>query len=260
MPEPYYQDDLVTLYLGSMFDVLPSLGETFAACVTDPPYGQTSLDWDKWPDGWADVVAEYTSSLWCFGTMRMFLDRRDDFAAWNLSQDVVWDKTRPTTVVTDRFRRRHELVTHWYRGAWADVRHELPKVPSGKPLQRSAGRSHLTNEGERVYAFGAHAGWDDDGTRYMASVIEAAPLSSVARRHGYAINPTQKPEAVLRPLIQYGCAPDGVVLDPFAGSGSTGLAARNLGIRSVLIEAREGQCEATAARLSQQGFVFEELV
>lgn len=254
---PYYEDEAVILYHGSMFEVLPALDATFDCCVADPPYGQTSLAWDLWPHGWPGLLTSYTSSLWCFGTTRMFLDRRDEFLEWQLSQDIVWDKSRPTTVVTDRFRRRHELVTHWYRGKWADVRHELPKVPSGIPIQRSASRSHITNEGERVYGFGAHQGWVDDGSRYMASVIEASPLSSVARRHGHAINATQKPEGILRPLIQYGCPPGGVVLDPFAGSGSTGIAARNLGRKAVLIELREEQCELTARRLSQQGFALE---
>jgi len=69
--------------------------------------------------------------------------------------------------------------------------------------------------------------------------------------HGRAIHPTEKPTGILEPLIAYACPTGGVVLDPFAGSGSTGITARNLGRRAVLIEAREVQCEATAIRLAQ---------
>ena len=123
---PYYQDDTVTLYHGSFEDVLPALDTQFDLCVADPPYGQTSLGWDVWPGGWPAFIAAYTSSLWCFGTTRMFLERRDEFQKWQLSQDIVWDKSRPTTVVTDRFRRRHEIVLDVPEARDGPVVHEQP--------------------------------------------------------------------------------------------------------------------------------------
>ena len=46
---------------------------------------------------------------------------------------------------------------------------------------------------------------------------------------GNKLHPTQKPLSVLLPLIETFCAPNGLVLDPFAGSGTTLLAARSLG-------------------------------
>jgi methylase of polypeptide subunit release factors len=56
---PYYADDHVTLYLGDHEDVLPALDRTFDLIVADPPYGETSLDWDRWPDGWPALMAEH---------------------------------------------------------------------------------------------------------------------------------------------------------------------------------------------------------
>jgi len=44
------------------------------------------------------------------------------------------------------------------------------------------------------------------------------------------------PEALIEPLIKAGCPPNGVVLDPFAGSGTTGVVAERLGRNSILIE------------------------
>ena len=53
-------------------------------------------------------------------------------------------------------------------------------------------------------------------------------------------------------LLGYGCAPGGLVLDVFAGGGTTLLAARNSGRRAVGIELREEQCASTVEhRLSQ---------
>lgn len=130
--EPYFADQGVTLYLGDAFEVLPQLG-TFDLIVTDPPYGETSLAWDVYPTGWPQLVAGHRTSLWSFGSMRMFLDHYADFAGWRLSQDVVWDKGAGTSPATDRFRRVHEHVLHWYRGPWRDLYHQAPRVQQHRP-------------------------------------------------------------------------------------------------------------------------------
>jgi site-specific DNA-methyltransferase (adenine-specific) len=245
---PYYSDETVTLYHGDMREVLTLLGRgTYFDCaVTDPPYGETTLTWDRWPDGWPTIAAEHTNSMWCFGSMRMFLDRRDEFADWKLSQDVVWEKHNGSSFVADRFKRVHEVATHWYRGEWRRVHHEVPRTahhgpskdwrPSGKP---QAARSEHTGQ------IGARGGYADDGTRMARSVLTVPSMQQRAQ------HPTEKPVGILDPLIRYACPPGGTVLDPFAGSGSTAVAARMSGRRAVLIEADERYCEAIANRVQQ---------
>ncbi len=61
---------------------------------------------------------------------------------------------------------------------------------------------------------------------------------------------TVKPVALMEYLIRLGLPPGGVVLDPFAGSGTTGVAAKRMGVRAVLIERDESSCEIAAKRLA----------
>jgi site-specific DNA-methyltransferase (adenine-specific) len=70
--------------------------------------------------------------------------------------------------------------------------------------------------------------------------------------HGYAVHPTQKPVEIITPLIEYSCPADGMVLDPFMGSGTTLVAARQLGRRAIGIEVEEKYCAAAVKRLRQQ--------
>src|SRR5215471_15828132 len=131
--EPYYADEWVTLYHGDALELLPKLGVRPDLIVADPPYGETSLAWDRWPVNWPSLLIDYTRarSMWCFGSMRMFLYRRDDFAGWRLSQDVVWEKHNGSGFAADRFKRVHEHALHWYRGDWASIYHETPREPGG---------------------------------------------------------------------------------------------------------------------------------
>lgn len=238
---PYYQDDHVQLFHGDMREVLPALGITADACVTDPPYGETSLPWDRWVDGWPALVASCTASMWCFGSMRMFTGKWSEFANWKLSQDVVWEKQAGSGFAADRFRRVHEFALHFYRGRWS----ECYRWPI-----RVEGTFGRHGEGVRTHGKLAHTGairekgHVGDGTSLQRSVIKARNCN------GHAIHPTQKPAAILSPLIEYAVPPGGVVLDPFAGSCSTLLTARQLGRRTIGIEADEKSCESAAERLS----------
>lgn len=240
MSAPYYQDESVTLYHGDWRELIAA-GFTADLIVTDPPYGETSLTWDRWPDGWPALAARHSRSMWCFGSMRMFLDRRDDFTDWRLSQDVVWEKHNGSGFHADRFKRVHEHALHWYRGDWSDLYHVPPTTPDATPrtVRRKARPTHTGNIDASSYT--SH----DGGPRIMRSV------QYVRSMHGSAINETEKPTGIVEPLISYGSPRGGLILDLFAGSGSTLAAARNLGMRAIGYELREEQCEAAARRLSQ---------
>jgi len=247
---PYYESDdgRVRLFLGDCREIIPELaGQGFwADCiVADCPYGETSLAWDRWPDGWPAVAAAVTRSMWCFGSLRMFLDRRDEFTGWRLSHDVVWEKPRGSSFVTDRFKRVHEQAVHWYRGDWASIHTDTPRQPHNgrraKPYRR--GPEELLHG-----AISRDVLYVDDGTRFAYSVIR---VDQTRRGNVAGLHPSEKPLGILDPLISYACPPGGTVLDPFAGSGSTLVAARDSGRSAIGIEADERYCAVIARRLDQ---------
>lgn len=239
---PYWSspDGDVQLYHGDMREIIPTLAIKADLVVADPPYQSTSLTWDRWPDGWPTLAASVANSMWCFGSMRMFLDRRAEFADWKLSQDVVWEKANGTGFATDRFKRVHETATHWYREDWSQVHHNTPRIPYSGPDKHTRAR---TDRGEHLGAIGGQT-YLDDGTRLMRSVLRANSVRG-------GLHPTEKPLSLVQHLITYACPPGGLVVDPFAGSGSTLDAARQTGRRAIGIEADEAYCEAAARRLDQ---------
>lgn len=102
---------------------------------------------------------------------------------------------------------------------------------------------------EEIYVLGS--GWV--GGRRPA--IYSIPTIPPANRPNH---PTPKPVTLLGSLIE--CCPPGVIADPFAGSGSTLIAARNANRKAVGVEFEEEYCEIIAKRLSQQAFDLEGLM
>jgi site-specific DNA-methyltransferase (adenine-specific) len=90
--------------------------------------------------------------------------------------------------------------------------------------------------------------------RRDSNIIVCAPVQSMATNG--RLHPHEKPVALLAALL--GKCPPGVIADPFAGSGSLGVAAKMLGRRAVLVELDERYCEITAKRLAQDSLPFEE--
>ncbi len=247
--KPYYEHAGIAIYHGNCIDLLAGLDvdSEFDVCLTDPPYGDTSLEWDKRIVGWPSVVP--CSVIWCFGSFRMFMDMASDgcWNGWTLAQEIVWEKHNGSGFHADRFKRVHELIVQFYKGEWSTV-FKSPVTTTdatARTIRRKTRPTHMGQIEKSAYAS------EDGGPRLMRSVINARSC------HGYAEHPTQKPLAVIDPLLRYSVANGACVIDPFMGSGSVLVAAKRLGMRAVGIEIEERYCEITAKRLSQEVMQFE---
>lgn len=238
---------------GDCMRMLASLEDESVDCIlTDPPYGETSLEWDKWPVGWPEAVRRVlkrTGSMWVFGSTRMFFDHAEEFKGWRLSHDVIWEKHNGTGLFNDRFRRVHELALHFYRSdaQWGEVYKEPQFTNDARARvvrKKSRPAQWIGATKDTVYKS------EDGGPRLMRSVMYCRS------EHGRSLHPTQKPTAIVEPLLLYACPPGGTVLDIFAGSGTTGLVAKINGRKSILIEGKPEFAEIAKQRLANDAPLF----
>jgi DNA modification methylase len=230
--KPYYEDDRVTLYHGDCLEVLPTIAAgSVNLCVTDPPYviGAVSAgNMASKAGGWADMM---NSATWFAEWYRM-VDRtlKYDGAFWSFCN---W---RSLPVVMN-----------------AAIKAALPLT------------SLLVWDKEWIGPGGSQ------GLRpaYELVALMAKPDFSIPDRgvpdvwrhkvgsHKPNGHPAEKPVPLVRRIIETSAPTAGaVILEPFAGSGTTLLAARDLGLRVVGIEAEEKWCELIASRLDQQFLDF----
>lgn len=211
---PYYQDDLVTLYHGDCRDVTAWLDAD--VLVTDPPYGMGYSGFG----GRRGEPRRATGPLAIVGDSDV--DVRDQvLEMWGDQPALVfgrWTVERPVAT-------RQIIV--WDKSA---------NGPGMGALDLPWGPSH-----EEIYVLGS--GWT--GKR-RGSVYAAKPLTSGDLDRPE--HPTPKPVGLMDALLQHTV---GTVADPFAGSGSTLVAAKQLGRHAIGIELDERYCEIAARRLAQ---------
>ena len=221
--KPYYEDDYVTLYHGDCLEIDAWLAAD--VLVSDVPYG-----------------IDYQSN-----------SRRD-----TLARSIEGDKdTTARDSVIAAFRGTHDLgddAPALIFGTWriarpAGTRQVLVWDTKGA-LGMGAMDLPWKPAHQEIYVLGK--GFSG---RRSSDVITAAPVQSMGKNGRE--HPHQKPVALMEALIEK--CPPGVIADPFAGSGSTLIAARNLGRKVIGVELEERYCEVIVKRLQQQTFDFASL-
>lgn len=235
----------MTILTGDCRDFMPSRGP-FDLIIADPPYGDTSLAWDRRVDGWlplARSALKPSGSLWVFGSLRSFMATASQFtdAGLRYAQEVVWEKQNGTNFQADRFKRVHELVVQFYRAEtrWRDV-YNVPQTTPDAVARITRRKLRPPHTG---YINASHYVSHDGGPRLMRSVIY------LRNAHGRAIHPTEKPVALLEILVRTSCPADGLVGDWFAGSGAAGEACKLTGRRYLGCEIDAAMASRARARL-----------
>lgn len=219
----YYQDDLVTLHHGDCLeiDIWAIDGDVL---VTDPPYG---ISWKQGSNTarksrpHKGIASDYDTSV---------RERALE----------LWSDERPS-IVFGSFRapppRRVRQTLVWK-----------------KPIDAGVVGSVIgyRTDIEAIYLRGPHERRNPSRSSVIESRGNKNSYMRINRQPG-SVHPHAKPVSVLEQLVEW---TSGIVVDPFAGGGSTLLAARNLGRRAIGVELDERYCEIIARRLDQMALGF----
>ena len=223
-PEPYYRDELVTLYCGDCREITEWLAAD--VLVTDPPYGC----------GYVSNRAKGKRSRPIYGDEDT-ATRDAAIEAWGCRPALVfgrWDIPRPADTWARLVWDKNLLGTGDLRSPWGRSDEEIYALGDWPPV----------TPGGRLREGGTPS-------RHSSVIRVQALAPGAAARPDH---PTPKPVPLMEALIAK--CPPGAIADPFAGSGSTLVAAKNLGRRTVGVELEERYCERAALRLSQMTLSF----
>jgi DNA modification methylase len=228
--KPYYDHAGIQIYLGDCREVLPSL-EACDLLLTDPPYG----------GGLAVDFAERFKTK--AGKWWNCDDRKGQARHTPITgDDQPFD---PALLLAVNARVKVFWGANWYAsrlpdqgGWWVWDKRNGKRDVSEADWPMSEAELAWTNKGKGVRVF-----------RYTwFGLIRDG-------EHGEHYHPTQKPTELMRWCIEKSKT-EGLVLDPFMGSGTTLSAAKGLGREAIGIEIEEKYCEIAAKRLSQEVLEF----
>ena len=172
---------------------------------------------------------------------------------WYLRQDIIWHKTNSMPEsVRDRCTKSHEYLFLLSKSP----RYYFDAEVISEPIAESSGKRYAQN-------IAAQKGSNRQPGKTNGP-MKAAPPSfggTAPRRNKRDVWSTTTgsfrgahfavfPEALIAPCILAGCSVGGTVLDPFTGSGTTGVAAKRLGRNFIGIEINPDYQQMAAARIA----------
>jgi DNA modification methylase len=222
--EPYHQEDAGVIYCADCLDILPKIPDkSIDLVLTDPPYG----------------ICEQGGKVQMRG-----LITKPDYDEWDIF-DLRWiepiSKVLNGNILT--FHDQKQSTELWKEYQKYNIKPKRfffwDKGDSGiNP------RNNFVNTVESAL-FGTNKkeySWNGGGSYKNIKRINRQPTPC---------HPTQKPKELILPLINVLSNLSDLILDPFLGSGTTAVAAKQLGRKFIGIEIEEKYCKIAVQRLAQ---------
>ena len=248
--KPYFEDARagITVYHGDCREVLPTLGDASVDhVIMDPPYSEHVHGKVRRGGSLPDAV-DGPAACYSRATTLGFESLADDVRAFVAAQ-IVRTTKRWALAFADA-----ESVHLWQRGLAAagfDHCRIGAWVKIGATPQFTGDRPATGFEAIEIAHAPGRKRWNGGGTHAVWSVpivLDRGGTGGVEPR----VHTTQKPLALMSKLVSLFTDPGDLVLDPFAGSGTTGRACKDLGRRCIMVEREEKYCEVIVRRLAQE--------
>lgn len=184
---------------------------------------------------------------------------------WYLRQDIIWSKPNcmPESV-RDRCTKSHEYIFLLSKSP----RYYFDAAAISEPVKGSTTKRCLKSGGEKPPRFGGRKYGDSraEETRTKSGKVYV-PTAQRNKRDVWAVATggfkgahfAVFPERLVEPCILAGCPEGGTVLDPFAGSGTTGVVAKRLRRNFIGVEINEDYREMAEKRISATEAEFEQM-
>ena len=245
---PYYEHAGITIYHGDCRDILPSL-DAVDVVVTDPPYSEhvhgKSRRGGSLPDAQNGPAACYSRVAELgFGSLQA--DVREFCAGEFARLARRWILTFADAESVHLWQRDLEAkgLEHVRVGAW---------VKLGATPQFTGDRPAAGFEAIEIAHRPGRKRWNGGGSHALWSV----PIALDRAGNGARLHTTQKPLPLMAALVRLFSDDGETILDPFMGSGSTLVAAKQLGRKAIGIEIEERYVEIAIRRLEQEVLPFE---
>ena len=244
----------INLYNDDCFNVLKTLPDDSVDLVlTDPPYGTTAIRWDNVLDFdrvWVELerITKPKSNIILFASQpfsSLLITSKLDWFRYEL----IWNKNKCGSpgLAKKRPQKVHENILIFSKESGCIYN---PIMEKGEPWKRESKNpeGYGTGVNTHKYGFGKNKfmGGENKGTRYPKSILHASRNFSAQQ----TVHPTQKPTNVLNWLIMTYSNEGDVVLDFTMGSGTTGVACKNLNRNFIGIELDENYFNIAKDRIT----------
>lgn len=172
---------------------------------------------------------------------------------WILRQDIIWHKPNcmPESV-RDRCTRSHEYLFLLSKSGRYYFDSDAIREPFTAPARTGERRSYKAGSASSFDMKGGHIKQKGNFAGLPLNPLgrNKRDVWSVASGNSRGTHFAVFPEKLIEPCIQAGCPKGGAVLDPFAGSGTTGVTAKRLGRNFIGIDINPDYCVLASKRIS----------